>query len=225
VAFLGLGLVTILGNPEAQQALNDLGQIFQDNFPDATTTGEYNPDWETTPPIPLDDPFEDLYILPFPVHPADKNELIHIPPFPLPVEEPRLWLEEFPCPQEELFPSYFESQNTNSNSTAPIPEIIIDRAKYPETAQHIEDAIAAGHPDILTISRSDAKQNRKNSLKGHSTVSGKDRDEYPPAMFKEGGTGASVRQIDSSDNRGAGSSIGYQTKPYPDGTKVRIVVK
>jgi hypothetical protein len=32
VVFLGLGKGAILGNPEAQQALNDLGQIFQDNF-------------------------------------------------------------------------------------------------------------------------------------------------------------------------------------------------
>jgi hypothetical protein len=32
----------------------------------------------------------------------------------------------------------------------------------------------------------------------------KDRDEYPPAMFNEGG-GASVRKINPSDNRGAGA--------------------
>lgn len=47
-------------------------------------------------------------------------------------------------------------------------------------------------------------------------------DEYPPAMFGEGGKGASVRPINPSDNRGAGSTIGHQLREYPDGTKIKI---
>ena len=76
----------------------------------------------------------------------------------------------------------------------------------------------------LTIDRTGAKGNRRASLRGISTKKGKGRDEYPPAMFKEGGKGASVRHIDPSDNRGAGSTIGAQCAPYPNGTKVRILV-
>ena len=41
-------------------------------------------------------------------------------------------------------------------------------------------------------------------------------------MFEEGGTGASVRPIDPSDNRGAGATMGNQLRPYPNGTKVTI---
>ncbi|HGC6391003.1 TPA: NucA/NucB deoxyribonuclease domain-containing protein [Cronobacter dublinensis] len=52
-----------------------------------------------------------------------------------------------------------------------------------------------------------------------------DRDEFPMAMFKEGGKGASVRYINPSDNRGAGSSIANALKPFPDGTKVKIKVE
>ena len=52
-----------------------------------------------------------------------------------------------------------------------------------------------------------------------------DRDEFPMAMFKEGGKGASVRYIDPSDNRGAGSSIAHALSGYDDGTRVKIVVK
>ena len=103
-------------------------------------------------------------------------------------------------------------------------EVTISKSKYPESAQHIEDAIKNGHPDTLTIKRSGAAANRKESLKGVDTVKGKDRDEYPPAMFEEGGKGASVRPISSSDNRGAGSSMGQQLRPYPDGTKVKIKI-
>ena len=57
------------------------------------------------------------------------------------------------------------------------------------------------------------------------TVSGKDRDEYPPAVFKEGGSGADVRTIDPSDNGGAGSSIGNQISDIPEGTTVQIKVE
>lgn len=45
------------------------------------------------------------------------------------------------------------------------------------------------------------------------------------AMFKEGGEGASFRYIDPSDHRGVGSSIASALKPFPDGTKVKIVVE
>ncbi|HDT2095968.1 TPA: contact-dependent inhibition toxin CdiA [Enterobacter roggenkampii] len=100
--------------------------------------------------------------------------------------------------------------------------IIINKSKYPESAKHIEDAQAAGQPAVLTIDRGGAAQRRRESLKDTPPVKGMDRDEYPPAMFKEGGTGASVRPITSSDNRGAGACIGAQCRNLPDGTSVTI---
>ncbi|ENG6554157.1 hemagglutinin repeat-containing protein [Salmonella enterica subsp. enterica serovar Brandenburg] len=100
--------------------------------------------------------------------------------------------------------------------------IIINKSKYPESAKHIEDAQAAGKPAVLTIDRSGAAQRRQESLKDTPPVKGSDRDEYPPAMFKEGGTGASVRPIAPSDNRGAGACIGAQCRNLPDGTSVII---
>jgi hypothetical protein len=103
-------------------------------------------------------------------------------------------------------------------------EIAIPRSKFPETAQHIHDAIKAGHPDILTIDRPNAKANRKEALQNHSKVPGKQLDEYPPAMFKEGGRGASVRPISPSDNMGAGAYMGNKLRPHPNGTKVKIKV-
>lgn len=53
-------------------------------------------------------------------------------------------------------------------------------------------------------------------------VPGADLDEYPSAIFKEGGSGVSVRPINPSDNRGAGPTLGHALRVFPDGTKVRI---
>ncbi len=103
-------------------------------------------------------------------------------------------------------------------------ELTISKSKYPETAGHIGDAIKAGHPDIVTINRGGASSNRRASLKGVDTRAGKDRDEWPMAVFREGGKGASVRHIDPSDNRGAGSSIGNVLQNLPNGTRVKISI-
>jgi RHS repeat-associated protein len=102
--------------------------------------------------------------------------------------------------------------------------INLSKSKYPEAARHIDEAIKSGLPNKLTIDRNGAQANRAASLKGYSKVPGMDLDEYPPAMFKEGGEGASVKPINSSDNRGAGAYIGNKLRKYPDGTKVTIAV-
>ncbi|MNW51722.1 Sporulation-specific extracellular nuclease precursor [compost metagenome] len=98
-------------------------------------------------------------------------------------------------------------------------------AKYPETAQHIKDAIAAGHSNTCTIDRDGADHNRELSLKGVPTRKGKDRDEWPMAMCAEGGDGADIRYISPKDNRGAGSWVGHKLDDYPDGTKIKFIIK
>jgi len=102
--------------------------------------------------------------------------------------------------------------------------VTVSRSRYPESAQHIEDAQAAGKPSTLTIDRAGAAARRQASLKGTKPVSGMDRDEYPPAMFSEGGTGADIRAIIPSDNRGSGGSIGAQVRDLPDGSQVKLRV-
>ncbi|MCJ1810220.1 NucA/NucB deoxyribonuclease domain-containing protein [Flavobacterium covae] len=100
----------------------------------------------------------------------------------------------------------------------------IKKSDFPETAQHIEDAIKKGHPDIVTVDRLNAAAQRTKSLKGIPTKKGFDRDEWPMAMFKEGGSGASVRYINPSDNRGAGSAVGSALSDYPNDTRVLIKI-
>jgi len=113
---------------------------------------------------------------------------------------------------------------TKGVSNSDVVEVEISRSKYPESAKHIEDAIANGQPKVLTIDRAGKKANRRASLKGIDKVPGKDLDEYPPAMFKEGGNGASVRPINPSDNRGGGSSFGHKLRPYQNGTRIKFKI-
>ncbi|HNG58566.1 MAG TPA: RHS repeat-associated core domain-containing protein, partial [Cellvibrionaceae bacterium] len=103
-------------------------------------------------------------------------------------------------------------------------DIPISRAKYGEAADHIADAQKAGHPDVLEIARDGASANRGASIGGLSKVPGKQLDEYPPAMFKEGGAGASVRAISPKDNMAAGACIGNACRGLANGEKVRIKV-
>ena len=44
------------------------------------------------------------------------------------------------------------------------------------------------------------------------------------AVFKEGGAGADVEYVDGHDNRGAGASLGWQMRGFPDGSRVRVRV-
>lgn len=101
-------------------------------------------------------------------------------------------------------------------------EIVIDGNKYPEAARHIDDAQAAGQPSVITVDRKGASERRRAATSGTPTVPGADRDEYPPAVAKEGGKGSSVRHIRPGDNRGAGGSMGRQLEKFRDNAKVVI---
>jgi RHS repeat-associated protein len=131
--------------------------------------------------------------------------------------------------------SWFQNSDNNKTQSNPAPgtqtgtqagtqpkDVYIDPDKYPASAGHAVDAQAAGQPDVLTIDRTGASGRRADAAAGHSTQPGTDRDEYPPAVTAEGGTGASVRNIPLSDNRGAGASVGQQIRDVPDGGQIRI---
>lgn len=104
-------------------------------------------------------------------------------------------------------------------------QITFPSQKYPETAKHIKDAIAAGEPEVCTIKREAAEEHRKESLRNIPTKKGYDRDEWPMAMCAEGGEGANIEYISPSDNRGAGSWVGNELDNYPDGTRVEFLVQ
>lgn len=103
-------------------------------------------------------------------------------------------------------------------------ELVFPSDKYPETALHIMGAIEQGHSAVCTIDRNGAEDNRRASLAGIDTRDGYDRDEWPMAMCKEGGAGASVAYIDASDNRGAGSWVGNMLSEFDDNDRILFIV-
>ncbi|WP_339271756.1 NucA/NucB deoxyribonuclease domain-containing protein [Paenibacillus sp. FSL R5-0470] len=125
---------------------------------------------------------------------------------------------------------YWYEQNgdpstTSSTSDSEVVQLIFPSDRYPETAKHIQDAIAKGESATCTINREQAEDNRKESLKGIPTKKGYDRDEWPMAMCNEGGKGADIEYITPKDNRGAGSWVGNQLEDYADGTRVEFMFK
>ena len=102
--------------------------------------------------------------------------------------------------------------------------VIVDSKKYPQTAEHIRTAQSIGFPEFVTLGRADAAVRRKASLADVKTSPIYDRDEWPMAVFEEGGQGANVVYVDGHDNRGAGSSISWQMRNFPDGSRVRVRV-
>lgn len=102
--------------------------------------------------------------------------------------------------------------------------LAISSSASPQAAQHILDAQASGYPSTLTLDRPGRNARRAASLRGIPTRPGMDRDEYPPAVFAEGGAGASVRHVPSSDNRSAGGQMSAQLAGVPDGCRITMMV-
>jgi hypothetical protein len=121
------------------------------------------------------------------------------------------------------------SRAASSQFAKPV-DIYIRRSQYPAAASHIEHAQRdLGAPSVLTLDRAGAVARRHESLHGVGKNGARpgrafDRDEYPPALTKEGGSGASVNFIGSHDNRGAGHAIASQVRGLPDGTRIRVLV-
>jgi hypothetical protein len=102
--------------------------------------------------------------------------------------------------------------------TTPLPVVVnLDDQKNDDTIAHARAAVIAGQPRVLHIARALANVHRSQSLRGIKTRSGFDRDEYPPAASLEGGTGANVEYVESTDNRSAGSRMKLQLQSYCEG--------
>ena len=122
------------------------------------------------------------------------------------------------------------AQSTTAGSTAEAGcirqkrAVVVSLAKYPNIADHVRDAIRSGQPVILHIDRTHADAHRAASTDDLPTKRGYDRDEYPPAMSREGGESADVRHVKSSENRAAGASMGGQLRGFCNGQAFRLKV-
>jgi hypothetical protein len=96
-----------------------------------------------------------------------------------------------------------------------------DDDRWPHIADHIRDAQRLRDQRgrlrfrrVFHIDRAGADENRRQSLQGILTRKGFDRDEYPPAVAREGGKGAHVRYVRSGENRSAGSFMGHELEGF-----------
>lgn len=108
--------------------------------------------------------------------------------------------------------------------------VLLNRGKYPETAFHVQEAIKMGAPEVLVIERTGTEEKRDAwarvvGKQPNLKERGLDQDEYPMAMSSDrlgAGREANIALIDSSDNRGAGSSVGSQLRGWCDGQKFKL---
>jgi len=101
--------------------------------------------------------------------------------------------------------------------------LTLDGDKYPVSASNLEEAGAVNKP--LTVNRAGAAANRADALQGLQKVPGRDLDEAPPAMFRKPGDSVVVRPTPPGDNRGAGASLGNQSRGVPEGGKVVVKIQ
>jgi hypothetical protein len=92
-------------------------------------------------------------------------------------------------------------------------EVKVPCDRYPESSRHIKDWQRKNPPgNIMTFDPANAKDNRRSlraRMKEYSIDKGQHRDEWPMAMFREGGNKitTSIRPIDGRDNSGSGRYI------------------
>jgi len=106
-------------------------------------------------------------------------------------------------------------------SSQPV-KIGFSKTQHPAYAQRLRNISA--DKKTYTLERTDSSMRRTASVRGIARRRGFDRDEWPPAITKEGGAGADVKYMLPSQNRAAGATIGNKLRPYPDGTKFQIEI-
>ena len=116
-------------------------------------------------------------------------------------------------------------QTPQAGRAEPAPvDVVIRQDRAPEAAQHIDDWQRANGSSEYTSDRPRAATNRRDSMRGQPRADrGMDRDEWPPACTREGGSGCSVRPIRSGDS--AGAQLGGQLRGGPNGTRFTVRVE
>ena len=105
-----------------------------------------------------------------------------------------------------------------------IPTLTIDGSKYPDLAENISNAQAAGHPDVLTYG-GDINANRAAAMQNVPKISGLSRDEYPFASSMEGGADSWVGHIPVPQQNAQGALLKnfYQANELQSGDQYRVI--
>jgi hypothetical protein len=144
-----------------------------------------------------------------------------------------VYCESLPCPCLKAGDGGGGGGDPNADDPAGcrvvrLVRVLFDDDRWPHIADHIRDAQRLRKrgrlrfPRVFHVDRAGADENRRQSLKGIPTRRGYDRDEYPPALAREGGKGAHVRYVRSGENRSAGSFMGNELESYCSKQRFRM---
>lgn len=103
----------------------------------------------------------------------------------------------------------------------------LPRSRYPNIADHAEDAIAGRTesgkrwPRVLRVNREGTEKRRRFAVAKLPSRPDEDRDEYPPVVGRST-LDADVRYVDDSENQSAGSRMGHQLSGLPNGACFRL---
>lgn len=131
----------------------------------------------------------------------------------------------------ELAGALAESGGFVADAAEELPTLVISRARMPQIAENIENALGAGRPDVLTrgAGKVAADANRAAALEAVEGVqfpAGSSVDEYPFASVVEGGEGSWLGQVPMSEQRIQGGVINgfFSKNKLPVGGRFRVVV-
>lgn len=139
-----------------------------------------------------------------------------------------------PAPSDPTPPSG-GTQPVGCTSPRSVQSVTFSSAKYPTIRRHVNRAVRAGWPRVLTINREGSDQRRSRLLRGKPTRAGFDRDEYPPAMARGRGSAvrgsapvgwmASVMYVPRSENRSHGAVMGAAARKWCNGVRFRFIFR
>jgi hypothetical protein len=124
------------------------------------------------------------------------------------------------CPTpKELF------EGGGAGAAKTLPEVKFSATKYPELAENIRHAQAAGHPSVLTHQGNSAA-NRAAALDGVPNIRPLSRDEYPFASSLEGGGGSWIGHVPVSQQNAQGAILKnfFKQNNIKPGDQYRVVV-
>lgn len=141
-----------------------------------------------------------------------------------------LYCEDLPCPCLKPGGGGGGGGDPAGCRIVRLVRVRFDDDRWPRIADHMRDAQrlrnAQGRlrfPLVFHIDRAGADQNRRQATQGIPTRKGFDRDEYPPAVAREGGKGADVRYVRLSENRSAGAYMGNRLRDYCSKQRFRLL--
>ena len=106
-----------------------------------------------------------------------------------------------------------------------LPCLEFAAAVVPDIVENIQNALDAGHPDLLTYRPDLRDQNRRDSLSGVPGIGS--RDEYPFAATEQGGRGAWVGHVPARQNSSQGGTFSAFIKRHnlKPGDMFRVCLK